>query len=360
MAKTKDQAGRNGSRTLQEQHFSVLEKIRVNAQALGSTNLPSDKDENLEGYLKSSRGAYDNMLAHELRKIPANADFLADIESKTSEEKGGVLREKLAEAKHKLRTETLLHSEMDADDGSHINTFFIWVGIIIIACCEAFLSYKSVGSLLDVGSNIVMMIILIGFAALYICIPKALQWFFEEYAESKPYKILLYLIPILILGAGYYTLGYLRSHFIAMQTTMDVNADPNTPPSFIASPLVFCAINMLFLLASYFLNSKLPSDTQTKNRKGLEKHEKLVSKLEREVEQLEQQLMDMPDREKNSQIRASNSNVVRKELYTQVNSLFHEAAGVFIETNLKFRADGKRVRAFDVPVEDLRDNYSNQ
>jgi len=161
------EANGGGPRTLTQEDILLKERARANAKSLAFTNLPSDKDDSAEGYLKSIRAGYENVLSREIKKVPANADLVADLELKASEEKSSVYQDKLAQAKKQLHTATLELSEMDTDDGSHINKAFIWIGIVIIAFGEAFLTYKSVGGLLDVGNNAVLLIILLAFTVLY-------------------------------------------------------------------------------------------------------------------------------------------------------------------------------------------------
>lgn len=347
-------------RTLAQEDALLKDKARANAKSLAFANLPALEDK-ADGYLKSMRAGYEGILSREMKKLPANADLVADLELKASEQKGAIYSEKLNQAKKQLHNATLEMGEMEeGDDGRHINVIPIWMAIFIIAAGEAFLTYKSVGTLLDAGNNLVLGLILISFTALYTIIPKALRWYYSDFCAGKKYKAILYMIPIIVLASGYFTLGFLRSHFIQMQASMDVNADSSAAPSFIASPYVFVALNCLFLLASYYLASMLPTREQDKYRRDVEKREANIAKLEAEVEKYEGLLGQMPDHGKNNLIRASSSNTSRKDLYQQVNSMFLQTCGVFFDTNLQYRTDGVRPKCFDEPIEPLQDIYTNQ
>lgn len=359
MKQFKDTISGGGPRTIQDRHASLREKARTAGKALASTNLPNTADENIESYLKGHRASYDNLLSEEMKKIPSNASHVAEIESRSSEERSARLLKSLEETKNKLKREQLELEELDPDDGRHISTFFIWLGIIIIAVGEAFLTYKSFG-LLDIGNNLVQGVVLACITVLYIAIPKGLCWFYEEFTVGKRNKWLLYLLPIAILFAGYYGIGFMRSHFAQAQLAMDLNNDGSEIPTFVLTPWLFMSLNLLFLTAGYYLNHLLPTGTQTKNRKALEKREATISKLEVQVEKYETALSEIPDRDKNTQIRASQSNAGRRDLYIQVNALFKETCGAFIEANLSYRSDGHRPRCFDMPISDLEDHFNNQ
>jgi len=145
-----------------------------------------------------------------------------------------------------------------------------------------------------------------------------------------------------------------------MQAMYDVNNDGSTAPSFVASPWVFCALNALFLLGSYYLNRMLPTRDQNRTKIDLEKKERAIAKLESDVEKYEGLLGQMPDHGKNNLIRASHSNEARKDIFNQINSMFLQTCGIFIDTNLQYRTDGIRPRCFDMTIEDLKDIYNNQ
>lgn len=355
----KDHLGGNAAQTVSGAHLGLQEKARASAKALARTNLPADSDANSESYLTSMRAGYDSLLAREMKKLPANSEYVADVESKASEQKAERWKEKVDEARNNLRTATLELDEMPTDDGSHISKSIIWVAIVLIALCESFLTYKSVG-LLDVGNNIVLGLILISFTVFYIAVPKLLRWLFHEYAVDKPYKWIIYIIPVAILIGGYYTIGLLRTNFIQTQAAMSLDSDGTVGQPFILSPWIFLSLNLVFLMVSYYLCSILPSRGQEKTKIDLAKKHKQIEKLEAEVEKYEGYLSQVPDIAKNTMIRASNGTNSRKELYTQVNSLFLETCGAFMDTNVQYRSDGRRPKCFDVPIKPLEDKYTNE
>jgi hypothetical protein len=352
----KDQFGGKGPRTLDEQHIALREKAKVAGKALGTTNLPNSTDANVESYIKSVRGSYAGLLSQQQNKIASNAGDVAEIESKASDQKSLRLSERIAEAKTKLRREQLELSEMDDDDGRHVNTFFVWTGVIMIALLEAFFSYKAVG-MLDPGNNVVMYLILVCLVAAYISVPKFLRWFFEEFSAGSKYQWLLNLLAVSALGVSFYGLGILRSQYLQLLPSFDVNST-GAAPSLTVSPWLFMSLNLLFLICGYYLNHLLPTSEQSKNRKGLEKRETAIAKLEQEIERCEGELSSVPEREKNSLIRASHSTAGRKDIYIQINNFFKEAIGAFIEANLAYRSDGLRPRCFDASIEDLEDHFA--
>jgi hypothetical protein len=344
--------------TAEQQHFLLMEKSKTAGKTLGITNLPTlGENENLESYIKSIRGAYSGLLAQEQNRIPSNQSDVAEIESKSSEQKLSRVTEQLNDAKNKLRRQHLELSELDDDDARYKSTWLIWVGAILIALLESLFSYKAF-SMLDLGNNLTLAILLVCLTVAFIMMPKALRWWFEEYTPESKFKWVLNLIPVLAIGTGFYVLGLLRAKFLSSQGAFTLDDPNSSPASFVVSPWYFMGINTFLLLISYFLAYQFPSNAQNKNRAALEKKEAHIAKIERDIERYESELSAMPERETRSLIHASHSNAGRRDIYIKVNNFFKESVGAFIEANISYRSDGQRPRCFEENITDLENNFA--
>jgi hypothetical protein len=344
------------TKSLEEQHAQLLEKARSVGKKLALTNLPSiAQDENIEGYINGIRGGYSGLLVQEQRKHPANQNNLTEIEVRSSEQKNERLNNRLNEAKVKLRREYLELSEMDDDDARHVGTWKLWIGAFLLAFLESLFSYRAF-SMLDFGNNVTLILLLVSLTVAFALLPKTLRWWYEEYTPESKYRLFLNIIPVVAIGFAFYVLGLLRAKFLSSQAAFSLD-ETASQVSFTVSPWYFMGINALLLLIGYFIAYQFPSSRQSKNKAILEKKEASIAKLENEVTQLEGELSIMPEREKNSLIRASNNTNGRKDTYIQVNNLFKEAIGAFIEANCTYRSDGQRPRCFDVSIADLEDHF---
>lgn len=354
---TKNVQTRQTPTTLEEHHHMLVEKAKSAGKKLAITNLPSlQSDEKLEGYIQSIRSSYSGLLAQEQKRNPINQNDIAEIESKSTEQKYEKLSERYTETKNRLRHEQLEYSEMDDDDARHKSTFILWIGAALLALLESLFSYKAF-SMLDLGNNATLLILLVTLTTAFILLPKALRWWYEEFTVESRYKLILNVIPILVLGSAFFIFGLLRANYLASQGvfTLDDNAGGGT--SFTVSPWYFMGINAFLLLIGYFIAHQFPTKQQTNNRAALEKKEKAIAKLESDVERMERELSAMPEREKQIQIRTSNTNTGRRDTYVQINNFFKEAIGAFIEVNCTYRSDGQRPRCFDEPVMDLENLF---
>lgn len=98
--------------TLEEHHHMLVEKAKSAGKKLAITNLPSlQSDEKLEGYIQSIRSSYSGLLAQEQRKNPINQNDIAEIESRSSEQKYDKLSERYTEIKNRLR-----HEQVDGNE----------------------------------------------------------------------------------------------------------------------------------------------------------------------------------------------------------------------------------------------------
>jgi hypothetical protein len=327
------------------------EKAKNVGKTLGLTNMPSPQEPTIEPFISPFRAAFTAQLP---LRGPSNESDVSEIENRSSEERASRLTEKLTEVKGKLKHELLEIDELDDDDARHQNTFFVKVGIGMVALVECLFTYKSF-SILDVGNNLVMAILMVALTIAFIALPKMLKWWYEEYIVDSPNRGLLSVVPVIVLGMGFLVIGILRSKYLAAQSALSIS-DTGGAQAITVSPFFFVGISAMLLLISYYLAFQLPSTTQKKNRAALDKKESKIAKLEQEIERLETELSAIPDRQKNSLIRASHSNTSRRDGYIHINSQFKEAVGAFIEANLIYRTDGLRPKCFDLTVADLEDH----
>jgi hypothetical protein len=232
----------------------------------------------------------------------------------------------------------------------------LWNGIVLVAIIESLFSFKAF-TLLDVGNNLTLIILLVALTALFICLPKMLKWWYEDYIVDSQYRTMLSIVPLIAVGTGFFVLGVLRSKYLAAEGAMSLSDSTGTQGLTI-SPFYFMGISVFMLMVSYYLAHQLPTTQQKKNREALSKKEAAIAKLEQEQERLEAELSAIPDRQKNSLIRASNTHASRRDSYAEINNYYKQAVGAFIESNLTWRTDSLRPKCFDAAVADLEDHNS--
>jgi len=352
---TKNAQTRQMPTTLEEHHHMLVEKARSAGKKLAITNLPSlQSDEKLEGYIQSIRSGYSGLLAQEQKRNPVNQSDIAEIESKSTEQKYEKLSERYTELKNRLRHEQLEYSEMDDTDARLKNTIPLWAASIFLGLLESLFSYRAF-TMLDLGNNITVLILIIGLTVAFVALPKKLRWWYEEFTVDSKFKWVLNIGILLVLGGVFYVFGILRSSYLMAQGDFTVDGVTSTP--FVVTPIYFCGINVFLLLIGYYIAHQYPSSRQLDSQAALAKKEKTIAKLESDLGRMERELSAMPEREKQIQIKTSNTNTGRRDTYVQVNNFFKEAIGAFIEVNCTYRSDGQRPRCFDEPVMDLENLF---
>jgi hypothetical protein len=351
-ASFKEDAGKPGPSTLAERHAAFVRQARLAGKTLGTTNMPSHGEQSLEPFLKSIRGKYDAALTEELRLLALGSGGIADIEGRASDEKGLRIGKRVDHLKSSLRREQMEISELDDDDARHQSDVPVWVGISLVAVVESLFTYKAF-SLLDLGNNITLMVLLVALTAVFVALPKALKWWYGEYIAESRHRRALAALPVISIGSGFYVLGLLRSRFLAEQASFTLD-DPSMGgiPGPAASPFLFIGINIFLLTISYFLCHQLATPQQKKNRAALDRKETAIAKLEAQIEKAEAELSELPELQRGHLIGASTASASRRECHAQLNSYFREAVGAFVEANLAYRSDG-RPKCFDSAIADL-------